>query len=67
MVLVPAVVDAISIPVIAAGGIGDSRGYKAALALGAEGVQMGTRFIATKECIAHSIYKSRDGSLLCDI
>jgi enoyl-[acyl-carrier protein] reductase II len=58
MVLVPAVVDAVKIPVIAAGGIGDSRGYKAALALGAEGVQMGTRFIATKECIAHSVYKS---------
>jgi NAD(P)H-dependent flavin oxidoreductase YrpB (nitropropane dioxygenase family) len=57
MVLVPAVVDAVKIPVIAAGGIGDSRGYKAALALGAEGVQMGTRFIATKECIAHSLYK----------
>jgi NAD(P)H-dependent flavin oxidoreductase YrpB (nitropropane dioxygenase family) len=48
----------VKIPVIAAGGIGDSRGYKAALALGAEGVQMGTRFIATKECIAHSIYKT---------
>ena len=58
MVLVPTVVDAVKIPVIAAGGIGDSRGYKAALALGAEGVQMGTRFIATKECIAHSIYKT---------
>jgi NAD(P)H-dependent flavin oxidoreductase YrpB (nitropropane dioxygenase family) len=58
MVLVPAVVDAVKIPVIAAGGIGDSRGYKAALALGAEGVQIGTRFIATKECVAHSIYKT---------
>ena len=58
MVLVPTVVDAVKIPVIAAGGIGDSRGYKAALALGAEGVQMGTRFIATKECIAHSVYKT---------
>jgi enoyl-[acyl-carrier protein] reductase II len=57
MVLVPAVVDAVQVPVIAAGGIGDSRGYKAALALGAEGVQVGTRFIATKECIAHAIYK----------
>lgn len=57
-VLVPAVVDAVKIPVIAAGGIGDSRGYKAALALGAEGVQMGTRFIVTKECIAHSTYKN---------
>ena len=57
MVLVPAVVDEVDIPVIAAGGISDSRGYKAALALGAEGVQIGTRFIATKECIAHAVYK----------
>ena len=57
MVLVPAVVDAVQVPVIAAGGIGDSRGYKAARALGAEGVQVGTRFIATKECIAHALYK----------
>lgn len=57
MVLVPAVVDAVKIPVIAAGGIGDSRGYRAALALGAEGVQVGTRFIATRECIAHGNYK----------
>lgn len=58
MVLVPGVVDAVSVPVIAAGGIGDSRGYKAAFALGAEGVQIGTRFIATRECIAHDRYKS---------
>jgi len=58
MVLVPTVVDAVEIPVIAAGGIGDSRGYKAVLALGAEGVQMGTRFITTEECIAHSLYKT---------
>jgi enoyl-[acyl-carrier protein] reductase II len=57
MVLVPAVVDAVNVPVIAAGGIGDSRGYRAALALGASGVQVGTRFIATKECIAHRNYK----------
>jgi enoyl-[acyl-carrier protein] reductase II len=57
MVLTPAVVDAVNVPVIAAGGIGDSRGYKAALALGAEGVQVGTRFIASKECIAHINYK----------
>ncbi len=57
MVLTPAVVDAVDIPVIAAGGIGDSRGYRAALALGAEGVQVGTRFIATRECIAHTVYK----------
>jgi enoyl-[acyl-carrier protein] reductase II len=58
MVLVPAVVDAVDVPVIAAGGIGDSRGFRAALALGAEGVQVGTRFIATRECIAHDKYKS---------
>jgi enoyl-[acyl-carrier protein] reductase II len=58
MVLVPAVVDAVNLPVIAAGGIGDCRGYRAALALGAEGVQVGTRFIATRECIAHDHYKS---------
>ena len=57
IVLTPAVVDAVDIPVIAAGGIGDSRGYRAALALGAEGVQVGTRFIATQECIAHTVYK----------
>jgi len=57
LVLVPAVVDLVKIPVIAAGGIGDSRGYKAAFALGAQGVQIGTRFIATKECIAHNNYK----------
>ncbi|MBU0514461.1 MAG: nitronate monooxygenase, partial [Proteobacteria bacterium] len=57
MVLTPAVVDAVEVPVIAAGGIGDSRGYRAALALGAEGVQVGTRFIATTECVAHQFYK----------
>jgi enoyl-[acyl-carrier protein] reductase II len=57
IVLVPAVVDAVNVPVIAAGGIGDSRGYRAAMALGAQGVQVGTRFIATKECIANGIYK----------
>jgi enoyl-[acyl-carrier protein] reductase II len=57
MVLTPAVVDAVDVPVIAAGGIGDSRGYRAALALGAEGVQVGTRFIAAQECIAHAVYK----------
>jgi enoyl-[acyl-carrier protein] reductase II len=57
MVLTPAVVDAVKVPVIAAGGIGDARGYKAALDLGAEGAQVGTRFIASKECIAHANYK----------
>jgi enoyl-[acyl-carrier protein] reductase II len=57
MVLVPAVVDAVDVPVIAAGGIADSRTYRAALALGAEGVQVGTRFIASIECVAHENYK----------
>jgi NAD(P)H-dependent flavin oxidoreductase YrpB (nitropropane dioxygenase family) len=57
MVLTPRVVDSISIPVIASGGIGDARGLVAALALGAEGIEMGTRFIATRECIAHPRYK----------
>lgn len=56
-VLIPQVVDAVKIPVVAAGGIGDGRGLAAALALGAEGVQMGTRFVATKECLAHPDYK----------
>ena len=57
MALVPRVVDAVSIPVIAAGGLGDGRGLAAALALGAAGIQMGTRFICTDECIAHINYK----------
>lgn len=58
MVLIPQVVDAVKIPVIASGGIGDGRGLMAALALGAEGVEMGTRFIATQECEhAHPLYK----------
>lgn len=58
MVLVPKVVDVVTIPVIASGGIGDGRGLMAALALGAEGIEMGTRFIATKECVhASDIYK----------
>ena len=59
MALVPQVVDAVSIPVIAAGGIGDGRGLAAALMLGAEGVQMGTRFVAAKESIVHQNYKER--------
>lgn len=53
-VLIPRVVDSVSIPVIASGGIGDGRGLVAALALGAEGIEMGTRFIATKECVLAS-------------
>ncbi len=57
--LVPQVVDAVKVPVIAAGGIADGRGLAAALALGAAGVQMGTRFIATTECIAHQNYKEK--------
>ena len=56
MALVPQVVDAVSIPVIAAGGIADSRGVVAALALGAQGVQIGTRFVATTECLVHERY-----------
>ncbi|MBU5677385.1 enoyl-[acyl-carrier-protein] reductase FabK [Alkaliphilus sp. MSJ-5] len=57
MALVPQVVDIVSIPVIAAGGIADGRGLLASLSLGAEGVQMGTRFICAEECIAHNRYK----------
>lgn len=58
LVLVPQVVDSVSIPVIASGGIGDGRGLMAALSLGAEGIEMGTRFIATQECVhAHESYK----------
>jgi len=57
MCLVPQVVDAVEIPVIAAGGIADGRGLAAALALGAEGVQMGTRFVCSVECTAHANYK----------
>lgn len=59
-VLTPQVVDAVSIPVIASGGIGDGRGLMAALSLGAEGIEMGTRFVATKECVhASHLYKKR--------
>ncbi|MCQ6279809.1 nitronate monooxygenase family protein [Bacillus sp. EB600] len=58
MVLIPQVVDSVSIPVIASGGIGDGRGLMASLTLGAEGIEMGTRFIATKECVhADAAYK----------
>ncbi len=57
MVLVPQVVDAISIPVVAAGGIADGRGVVAAFALGAEGVQVGTRFVCAVESPAHEAYK----------
>ncbi len=57
MVLVPQIVNAVKIPVVAAGGIGDARGLVAAFALGAEGVQMGTRFLATRECAVPAAYK----------
>ena len=59
MALVPAVCDAVSIPVIAAGGIADGRGVAAAFALGAEGVQMGTRFLTVEECTVSDAYKER--------
>lgn len=73
MCIVPMVVDAVDIPVIAAGGIADGRGYMAAMALGAEGVQIGTRFICAAECNVHPAYqekviKSRDRStVICGI
>ncbi|MFC6346339.1 enoyl-[acyl-carrier-protein] reductase FabK [Vagococcus carniphilus] len=59
MTLVPQVVDAVSIPVIAAGGIGDGRGVAAALMLGAEAVQLGTRFLVSTESIAHDNFKEK--------
>lgn len=57
MALVPQVAGAVDLPVIAAGGIADARGLVAALALGAQGVQIGTRFVASAECTAHQNYK----------
>ncbi|MDE7423738.1 MAG: enoyl-[acyl-carrier-protein] reductase FabK [Lachnospiraceae bacterium] len=57
MTLVPQVVDAVEIPVIAAGGIGDGRGFAAAMMLGASAVQVGTRFLVAEECIVHENYK----------
>ncbi|MBQ1240770.1 MAG: enoyl-[Lachnospiraceae bacterium] len=59
MTLVPQVADAVSIPVIAAGGIADGRGIAAAFMLGAEAVQMGTKFVVAKESIVHDNYKQR--------
>ncbi|MEW8995451.1 enoyl-[acyl-carrier-protein] reductase FabK [Clostridium sp.] len=59
MALLPQVVDAVKIPVIAAGGIGDSRGMLAALALGANGFQVGTRFLTANECNIHENYKKK--------
>ena len=57
--LVPQVVDAVKVPVVACGGIGDSRVFLAALALGACGIQMGTRFLASTECICHPKFKEK--------
>lgn len=57
LVLVPLVIDAVKVPVVAAGGIADGRGLAAALALGAGGVQVGTRFVTTPECTAHARFK----------
>jgi len=66
MCLVPQLVDAVKVPVIAAGGIADARGIVAAFALGAEGVEMGTRFLATLECPVPSFYKERVRDAMCD-
>ena len=59
MTLVPQVVDAVSIPVIAAGGIADGRGFAAAMLLGAQAVQLGTRFVVARESIVHENYKQK--------
>lgn len=59
MVLVPQICDAVSIPVIAAGGIADGRGAAAAFLLGAQGIQMGTRFLSAQECGIHPVYKQK--------
>ncbi len=59
MTLLPQVVDAVSIPVVAAGGIADGRGLAAAFILGAQGAQLGTRFLACEECTVHEAYKQK--------
>lgn len=59
MSLVPQVVDALKIPVLAAGGIGDGRGIAAVFMLGAQGVQVGTRFLVARECTVHQNYKDK--------
>ncbi len=58
LVLVPQVVDAVTLPVVAAGGIADARGFVASIALGAQGVQIGTRFVCAAECTVHDNYKN---------
>lgn len=57
MVLIPRLIESVDIPVLASGGIGNGRGLAAALAMGAAGIEMGTRFVATAECVAHEHYK----------
>src|SRR6056297_789757 len=57
MTMLPQIIDAVEVPVIAAGGIADGRGFAAVLSLGASGVQMGTRFVCSQECTAHENYK----------
>lgn len=59
MTLIPQVVDAVDIPVIAAGGIGDGRGIAASFMLGADAVQVGTRFLVAEECTVHQNYKNK--------
>lgn len=59
MALVPQVVDSVNVPVIAAGGIGDGRGVAASFMLGAEGIQVGTRFLVARECTIHQNYKNK--------
>ncbi len=59
MPLIPQIVDAVNIPVICAGGVADGRGAVAAFALGAKGVQIGTRFLVAKECVVHENYKNK--------
>jgi enoyl-[acyl-carrier protein] reductase II len=66
MALIPQVVDAVKIPVIAAGGVADGRGIAAAFALGADGVQIGTRFAATQESSAHENFRQAILSADCD-
>lgn len=59
MVLIPKLMDCLSVPIVAAGGIADGRAMAACFALGAQGVQMGTRFIASKECLVHEEFKNK--------